>query len=128
MRLQAEPHVLFAFLFGSRAAGRARPDSDWDVAVYVADELDVGERFDLHRRLITELADYEPLDLTLLNEAPTLLAHRALMGRELFIKDRSAYVRFFVHTLAMSWDEAYWRRLHAEARFERLREGRFGRP
>ena len=35
--LRAEPTVRLAYLFGSRARGAARPDSDVDVAVLVDD-------------------------------------------------------------------------------------------
>ncbi|MBE2224391.1 MAG: nucleotidyltransferase domain-containing protein [Anaerolineae bacterium] len=39
------------YLFGSRAQGTARPDSDWDVYVLVEDDLAFAER----RRLTTEI-------------------------------------------------------------------------
>ena len=32
--LQQQPHVLFAYLFGSRTKGFANESSDWDIAVY----------------------------------------------------------------------------------------------
>ena len=32
--LSNDPSVEFAYLFGSRAAGRADPGSDWDIAVF----------------------------------------------------------------------------------------------
>ncbi|MCP4661106.1 MAG: nucleotidyltransferase domain-containing protein, partial [bacterium] len=32
--LEARDEILFAYLFGSRAGGRPRPDSDWDVAIF----------------------------------------------------------------------------------------------
>ena len=32
--LTAAPAVVFATLFGSRATGGARPDSDWDVGIF----------------------------------------------------------------------------------------------
>jgi predicted nucleotidyltransferase len=126
--LARQPEVRFAFLFGSRATAKARPDSDWDVAVYVDEGLDDPQRFDLRLRLTVELAEYDPLDLVVLNDAPPLLGHRALMGRRLFVKDKTAYVRFFVRTLAESWDEAYCRQVHGAARYRRLEQGRYGRP
>lgn len=39
------------YLFGSRAQGTARPDSDWDVYVLVDDDLAFADR----RRLTTEI-------------------------------------------------------------------------
>jgi predicted nucleotidyltransferase len=118
----------FAFLYGSRAHGDARGDSDVDVAVYFAPT--VSER-DLFRRRLEIAADLESLgdpDVVVLNQAPPLLAHRALMGRPIVINDRTSYVRFFVRTLAASGDERYWRGIAERERRSRLEEGRFGRP
>ncbi len=128
-RLAAAPEVLFALLFGSRAGGRPQTDSDWDVAVYLAEELTPRERFDTRLRLASDLAEVaSPLELVVLNDAPALLGHRALMGQRLLVRDKTAYVRYFVRTLAASEDERYWRDLHHRERLKRLEEGRFGRP
>ena len=127
-RLTRFDEVLFAFLFGSRAGGRPRVESDWDIGVYVSGALSAEQRFDLRRRLSTELQDLGSVDVVLLNDAPPLLAQRALQGERIFIRDRFAYVRFFVRTAALAGDEQYWRQLHAQARKQRLEEGRFGRP
>jgi predicted nucleotidyltransferase len=127
-QLEAEPAVRFALLFGSRAAGTARPDSDWDVAVYLDDALDAGARFRLRTQLAAALEPARRVDLVVLNDAPPLLAHRALLGERLFIRDRVAWVRFFVRTIPLALDDAYWNEIHAAARRRRLAEGRFGRP
>lgn len=128
-RLRARPEVLFALLFGSRAAGRpARPDSDWDVGVFLDPELGARERFDLRLRLAAELEEAGPVDVAVLNDASALLGHRALQGELLFARDRVAYVRYFVKTLSMSFDEQHYREIHRRAREKRLEEGTFGRP
>jgi predicted nucleotidyltransferase len=131
-RLRSCREVLFALLFGSRAAGGPpRPGSDWDVAVYLEEGLSARDRFGVRRRLIAKLEDIEGLaglDLVVLNDAPALLGHRALQGEILFARDRQAYVRYFVRTLAASGDEAHYRDLHRKARRRRLGEGTFGRP
>jgi uncharacterized protein len=127
-RLQAVPEVWFGLLFGSRATGTARSDSDWDVAVFLEPELSAGERFRLRAKLSGILGDLGDVDVVVLNDSPPLLAHRALQGRLLFASDRRAYVRFFVSTIAASEDERYYRGLHERARRERIEEGRFGRP
>ena len=128
--LSEEPAVLFARWFGSRATGKARPDSDWDVAVYVDERLDARQRFDLRRRLTAALngSNRPVVDLVVLNDAPPLLAHRALQGRDLLTRDRRAYVRFFIRTLGQADDERFFQAVHARARRRRLAEGRFGRP
>jgi predicted nucleotidyltransferase len=127
-RVRREDHTLFALLFGSRAAGSPRPGSDWDVAVYLSPGLTPRERLAVRLRLLADLEDLGSVDVVVLNDAPPLLAHRALQGRPLFKKDASAYVRFFVRTLAEAGDEAHWRDLHRTARAARLAEGSFGRP
>lgn len=127
-RLERHPEVSFALLFGSRAGGSPRPDSDWDVAVYFDPPLSSQARFAHRRELVSDLADLGRIDLVVLNEAPPLLAHRALQGRRLVHRDPAAYVRFFVRTLGESGDERHWRELDHQARLRRLAEGRFGRP
>ena len=127
-RLAAVDEIAFAYLFGSRGRGDARPDSDWGVAVYLRQDLSADERFALRLRLHGELADLGRVDLVVLNDAPPLLAHRAIMGERLLVRDEVALVRFAVRTVAASEDGRYWRRLHRRARMERLREGTFGRP
>lgn len=128
-RLRARPEVSFALLFGSRAHGRpVRPDSDWDIAVFLDPKLDPKERFELRLRLIADLDEVAPVDLAVLNEASPLLGHRAVQGELLFARDRVAYVRYFVRIFAMSEDERHYREVHRRARARRLREGTFGRP
>lgn len=127
-RLAAVEEIAFAYLFGSRGRGEERPDSDWDIAVYVREDLSRDDRFALRLRLLAELDDLGRVDLVILNDAPPLLAHRAIMGERLLVRDEVALVRFSVRTLAASQDGRYWRDLHRRARIARLREGTFGRP
>ena len=126
-RLAADPAVLFATLFGSRASGAPRADSDWDLAVFLDPSLDGLSRSAKRAQLIAALEPEYRVDLVVLNDAPPLVAHRALLGERLFVRDRSAYVRFFVHTLALAFDESHWNEIHANARRHRLAEGTFGR-
>ncbi len=120
--------VLFAFLFGSRAAGRPRPDSDWDLAVYVGEPLEARQRLDLRLRIMAELERLGRVDVAVLNDAPPLLAHRAIQGQRLLVRDSVVLVRFIVRTLALAEDQRYWSEIHLQAQLRRLREGRFGRP
>jgi len=127
-RLEAVPEVLFALVFGSRARGAARPDSDLDVAVFLDPAMGADERFRLRLKLAAALEDLAPPDVVVLNDAPPLLAHRALQGRRLFVRDPSAWVHFFVKSMREAEDERYWAHLGAEARRQRIEGGRFGRP
>jgi predicted nucleotidyltransferase len=124
--IEARPEVVFAVLFGSRADGRARPDSDWDIGVYVDDTLDATARFQLRRELATALEPALQVDVVVLNDAPPLLGHRALAGQLVVDRDHVRYVRYFVRTLAQSHDMANARRIHADARRHRLTQGSHG--
>lgn len=127
-RLEAYVEIRFALLFGSRASGREHPGSDLDLAVYLDEKLAPEEQFDLQLGLTNDLSDLGRPDVVILNQAPPLLGHRALQGKLVFNRDRPAYVRYFVRTLAAYHDERPWRRLHERARARRAEEGCFGRP
>lgn len=122
-----DPSVAFALLFGSRAHGNPRADSDWDVGVYFDPSLERSERHVRRLQLIASLEPAVDVDVVVLNDAPPLLAHRALMGVRLLVRDLEAWVRFFVRTLASAGDDRVYGRVHAEARRRRLREGSLGR-
>jgi predicted nucleotidyltransferase len=91
--LEAEPDVANALLFGSRARGSERPDSDVDVAV----QLILGAPRDVHAlggltaRL--EAATGRPIGLVLLDEASPPLAYRIFRdGRLLVERDHAGLV------------------------------------
>jgi predicted nucleotidyltransferase len=37
--LNKQPHITFAYLFGSKAKGYANERSDWDIAIYMTDSI-----------------------------------------------------------------------------------------
>lgn len=90
--------VRFAYLFGSRAAGTARPDSDVDIAAVTGGEVESGDELPLRlllaRRLSAE-AGVSDIDLVLLDRAPLPLVGRALQSRiVIYSRDEPARVRF----------------------------------
>ncbi|MGH2751199.1 MAG: type VII toxin-antitoxin system MntA family adenylyltransferase antitoxin [Actinomycetota bacterium] len=99
--------VLFAYLFGSQATGTARPDSDVDVAVFLAH--DAGEdhlqtALDLPSALFdtTNLTDIE---VTVLNGAPLRIVGRVLGEGQLFFSvDEPSRVAFESRKLREYWD------------------------
>ena len=91
--LESEPDVVNALLFGSRARGTERPDSDVDVAVELTHGAarDVRSLGGLAARL--ESAAGRPVGLVLLDEAPPSLAYRVFRdGRLLVEGDHAALV------------------------------------
>ncbi len=78
--MSTQEDVVAAYLFGSRAEGRARPQSDVDIAVLLADTLDSETRLFRRLRLGADLEKLLgcPVDLVVLNDAPIRLKHQVL--------------------------------------------------
>jgi hypothetical protein len=92
--LEAEPCVANALLFGSRARGMARPESDLDVAVELIGGAarDAAALGGLTARL--ESAVQHTVNLVLLDEAPPGLAYRIYRdGGLLLERDHASLVR-----------------------------------
>lgn len=94
------------WLFGSRARGSERADSDVDLGILLRDDPPPtleGLRLDLQDDLSGALG--RPVDLVVLNRAPADLVHRVLRDGELLIEnDRSRRVRFEVARRAEYFD------------------------
>ncbi len=90
--LARETGIRLALIFGSLAKGRARSDSDVDVAVAADRPLDLGTKM----RLIEQLAVLtgRPIDLVDLQVADGLILSQVLVeGRLLFCRDYALYAR-----------------------------------
>ena len=111
--------VVFAYLFGSAAAGRLRPLSDVDVAVYLEDAADPVEgRLEAIGVTTAHLMSDE-VDVVVLNGAPAALLGRVLRTRR-GIVDRDPFRRHRFESLALR--ESFDFRVH-EARLLRRRYG-----
>lgn len=86
--LQQTPQVLFAYLFGSYAAGSPHRGSDIDIAVYLRPDLDKMERFRLRLLIADLLSDLFGLkvDLIDLAAAPLSLQHCILRQKILILE------------------------------------------
>jgi uncharacterized protein len=95
---KSDAEIVAAYLYGSRARGDARADSDVDVGILVAhhrpgsfDALHLGLEGELERRLGLEV------QLVVLDAAPPDLVHRVMRdGILLLDRDRSARIAFEV--------------------------------
>lgn len=114
--LEDVPEIQLALIFGSHAEGRARPDSDLDVAVAADRELDTMDKLKLIERL-AGLAG-RPVDLIDLQAADGLILHQALTkGRLVMCKDRGLYARLMLRMLVDQEDVMpYHRRILAARR------------
>jgi predicted nucleotidyltransferase len=88
--------ALFAYLHGSRAAGRNRPDSDTDVAAYF------GGRAPGSFEVLLPVS----VDLLVLDDAPLEMAGRVAAGGRLLFEDaQDARVRWEAMTRKIYFDE-----------------------
>jgi predicted nucleotidyltransferase len=119
--------VRLAFLFGSRARGRARADSDFDVAVLLDEAAARADRGETIRRLAGRLGSVVSsalLDLVVLNDAPALLRQRVLRdGVLLHQRSPEERVRFAIRTLREYQDGQIRRERFTRRRIERLKAG-----
>ncbi len=106
--LNRHPGIHQAVLFGSVAEGRARPDSDLDLAVSAEGPLEAAEK----QQLIAELAETvgRPIDLIDLATAGEPLLGQVLAHGKRVIGDDEAYANLLL------------RHLYAEADFVPYRD------
>lgn len=106
--LASLPHVQAALLFGSYATGRARADSDIDVAILLDETPPASEKKNALMSLVRALGQElraDRLDVVLLNDAPPKLAFHILRhGVVAFEKGRVPLHRFRVATYSRHAD------------------------
>lgn len=123
----SQPGISALMIFGSRAAGSPRPDSDLDVGV-LPDSSDPQARRRLQSQLAVALADLAPagrVDVVLMDEAPDLLRQRILeTGRVLICRDPAAFQDLRVRTMREHGDREWVRRMMRSAQRRRLEQGK----
>lgn len=109
--LERFPQLTFAVLFGSAAAGRMRPDSDIDVAVYGAagGRLEIEREREIDRetelQIALERATQRNVELLILNRAPATVCAAALTtGRIVLMRDRAFYTRYLLAVTSAATD------------------------
>lgn len=109
--LERFPQLTFAVLFGSAAAGRMRPDSDSDVAVYGAagGRLEIEQDREIDRetelQIALERATQRNVELLILNRAPATVCAAALTtGRIVLMRDRAFYTRYLLAVTSAATD------------------------
>lgn len=126
--LRTRPEVQAAYIFGSVAAGKARSDSDVDIAVLVSEKALGRDPLRYRIRLMADLMDLlqrDDVDLVLLNQAPPLLAHRVLSrGKLIAERSPSARVAFQVRTVNRYLDTQPMRNLYLSYLKKHAREGK----
>jgi predicted nucleotidyltransferase len=101
--MSSREEVLAAYVFGSVASGRARPDSDLDLAVLVDIDQVSMDLFRYRLRLMADLRDVlerADVEIVILNQATPVLAQNVLSkGKLIFERSRSARIHFQIRTL-----------------------------
>jgi predicted nucleotidyltransferase len=126
---RAEPFegISALLVFGSRARGAERPDSDLDVAVLPSVGNDPKARREIQTGLAVALADLSPegrVDVVFLDEASDLLRQRVLeSGRLLICRDPRAFRDLRVRTMREYGDREWVRELTRTAQKRRLEQG-----
>jgi predicted nucleotidyltransferase len=127
--VEAIPGIAALAIFGSRANGTARPDSDLDVAV-LPEPGDGISRRNLQVAVAVALADLAPegrVDVILLDEAPELLRHQVLStGRLVLCRDGRAWRDLRVQTMREHGDREWARDLLRRAQRRRFEKGETG--
>ena len=104
--------VRFAYLFGSHAGGRARADSDVDVAVVLVDGLARRETERIGSRcadVLSAAAEVGGIQLTVLNDAPVRFVGRVLRQRiVLYSRDEPGRVAYESLLGRMADDVEIW--------------------
>lgn len=127
------PEVAVLLVFGSRARGEAREQSDLDIAVLPAPGAGKGEaeslrRHGLQKALAVALAGLAPagrVDVVFLDEAPDTLRQRVMeQGRMVLCRDIAAWRALRVRTMKEYGDREWARRLYRRELRRRLLEGR----
>ena len=93
--LAGRREIQAAYIFGSVAADRARPDSDVDIAVLVDRRVRPARMLTYRLGLMADLGSAlrrSDVEVVILNEASPLLAHRVLSQGQLVL-ERSASAR-----------------------------------
>ncbi|HVY45259.1 MAG TPA: nucleotidyltransferase domain-containing protein [Minicystis sp.] len=131
--LSGVPGVRVAFVFGSRVTRRARPDSDLDVGVVYARELDGRGREDARRDVCDALAAElgalgERADVVDLDRCGAAIAFAALRdGCLALARTEPERVAFAVRTMRRYDDDAPRRALFREAARRVASRGAVGR-
>jgi len=131
-QLSLVPGVKLALLFGSTVSGRAKPDSDIDVAVWIEADATVS-RYETIRGLLGALGRVLPasrIDLVVLNEAgPRLAVEVARHGHVVYEAERGVAQRFRRQAAATMQDTEIRSRMIRPIRLKRLKqEIPHGRP
>lgn len=114
-------NIIFAYIFGSYAQGKMRPDSDIDIAIYSERKLDSKTYLDI-KMALTDVCKRE-IDLIILNDATPLLRYEIYKNNILlFTRDNDLETSYKVKTLFEYNDVKRYLDLSYDRTIERLKK------
>lgn len=114
-----------AYLFGSAAKNKLRPDSDVDVAVVLSEEVSTDRFFNYRLKAMTDISRllHREIDVIVLNEAPNLLAYQILKyGVRIYEQNGERDRRLEVKVLMEYFDFLPYRRRCEDAMIQHLKK------
>lgn len=118
--LSQNPNVSAGLIFGSAAADRLRPESDFDLALLFAPMRVPDDETILLMRADLEEIVARNVDLIVLNQASTILAFQIIKtGAVIFCRDRRSLEQFIVRLITEYADFKIIRRPIEEAVIKR---------
>jgi len=124
--LEQEPEVIGAYLFGSRAQGTAREDSDTDLAIVVEDRTEKDEFYFLEKLSGVEIVELDLTVVDLRHSSPLLLQQIIKTGRPVYRRSEQDLAIFRARAASRYFDTAYLRKVQHEYMKKRIREGSYG--
>jgi uncharacterized protein len=115
---------VFAYLFGSQAAGTATKNSDFDFAVMLSDKIKKNKRFDIRLKLISEISRIlkdDKVEIVVLNDTLSSFFKFVIIkeGEFVFERDHSARVDFELKTMNEYYDFSPFLDLYNQAYLKR---------
>ncbi|MHB9097560.1 MAG: type VII toxin-antitoxin system MntA family adenylyltransferase antitoxin [Syntrophales bacterium] len=121
--LEKDRRVKFAYLFGSRARGRAGSLSDTDIAIYLDGRVKPGRYRLKLMDALTKILKTNDLDLVVLNQATPLLRHEVIKYGRPLKDDALRRVPFEADVIREYLDTAHLRQIQRSALAEHIRKG-----
>lgn len=111
--------IVFAYLFGSKVKNKETHRSDWDIAVYIKDELleknPVWQKFNIEDKLSAVLKT-DAIDVVILNRLDNPLLGFEIISKGLLLlsKDEESRLTFEGDVLGRYQDWEYFMKRHME--------------
>ena len=126
-KLKEDKDIIFVYIFGGYGKGNASPLSDFDIGIYIEENLDTFEKKIYLNSVITSILKTDEVDIVILNNAPCVLVYNILKtGKLLFSKDEKKRIGFVVKNIKEYFEMQYYLKIFREDMFKRIEEGRYG--